>query len=622
MADSKSIVALNIGSQRIAMGVFEASKSGRLTLQKYDSTSILADPAAEMARLPQIRVAISELIDRLGISKSTKLRYSISGQSVFTRFIKLPPIEDDNIQQLVAFEAQQHVPFPIEEVIWDWQLLDSNSTDKEVALVAIKGDSLNDLNDIVTDTGLRTIDVDASPMALYNALLYSYPELESTTLLIDIGAKTCNLIYLEGKRMFTRSVAVGGASITTAIAKQYGISFSEAEAQKCNNGLVALNTAHTSQLSEDSAALATVIRNALSKLPAEIARTTNYFRSQHGGRAPQKIFISGGGANLPYIDKFFEEKLQLPVELFNPLKEISVGADVNVEQVSAEAHMLGELVGLALRAEGKTSLAIDLVPDQVFRERETTRRKPWLVFASVLLIAGWAVWSWTNMGRKGLSEAGLTTITQEVGVRDSYAKPLNELAKKEAQLDIISSQLAGAQAARTDWIDMLDDLALHFKSDKVWLVDFDPVVGFVRTEASANNAGSSSDDDSASILQSVISSDFASKDNGESARAQINVDALATNRGARKPRAGAAPELPEITAIRVKGFWRDKDGYKEVDELIDRLRSGSKYFDVMPTQQTIIEKPTDLGDAYAARFEIILPLKKPISVASGSAAGR
>ena len=613
MADSKAIVVLNIGSQRIAMGVFEASKSGRLTLQKYDSTSILADPAAEMARLPQIRVAISELVDRLDISKSTKLRYSISGQSVFTRFIKLPPIEDDNIQQLVAFEAQQHVPFPIEEVIWDWQLLDSNSTDKEVALVAIKGDSLNDLNDIVTDTGLRTIDVDASPMALYNALLYSYPELEETTLLIDIGAKTCNLIYLEGKRMFTRSVAVGGASITTAIAKQYGINFSEAEAQKCNNGLVAMNTAHTSQLSEDSAALATVIRNALSKLPAEIARTTNYFRSQHGGRAPQKIFLSGGGANLPYIDKFFEEKLQLPVELFNPLKQISVGANVNVEQVSAEAHMLGELVGLALRAEGKTSLRIDLVPDQVFRERETTRRKPWLVCASVLLIAGWALWSWTNMGRKGLSEAGLKKITQEVEERDRYASPLNKLAKKETQLDMISYQLAGAQAARTDWIDMLDDLALHFKSDKVWLVDFNPVVGFVRSEAIAD---SSSNDKSSSIPQSVISSDFASINYGESALAQINIDALTTNKGPKKPRVGATPELPEITAIRVKGFWRDKDGHKEVDELIDRLRSGSKYFDVMPTQQTIIEKPTDLGAAYAARFEIILPLKNPISMAS------
>ena len=101
--------------------------------------------------------------------------------------------------------------------------------------------------------------------------------------------------------------------------------------------------------------------------------------------------------------------------------------------------MLGELVGLALRAQGKTSLTIDLVPDQVFRERETTRRKPWLVFASVILIAGWAVWSWTNMGRKGLSEAGLKTITQELDERDRYASPLNELAKKEAQLDMISS---------------------------------------------------------------------------------------------------------------------------------------------------------------------------------------
>ena len=610
MAAANTIVTLNIGSQRIAMGVFEVSKSGRLTLLKYDSTSILADPAAEMARLPQIRVAISELIDRLGISKSTKLRYSISGQSVFTRFIKLPPIEDDNIEQLVAFEAQQHVPFPIEEVIWDWQLLDSNSSEKEVALVAIKGDSLNDLNDIVADTGLKTIDVDASPMSLYNALLYNYPELEGTTLLIDIGAKTCNLIYLEGKRMFTRSVAVGGASITSAIAKEYGINFSEAEAQKCNNGLVALNTVHTSELSEDAAALAMVIRNALSKLPAEIARTTNYFRSQHGGRAPQKVFLSGGGANLPYIDKFFEDKLKLPVERFNPLKELSVGSEVNIDQLNNEAHMLGELVGLALRAEGQTPLTIDLVPEQVFRERETKRRKPWLVTASMLLITGWALWSWTNMGRRGLSEEGLNNIKDEVAKRELYAKPLDKLAKKEAELDLVASQLTGEQASRTEWIDLLDDLALYFKSDIVWLVDFDPVVGFVRSEVSLDSPG----EETANVLQSVISSDYATLETGESAMAQINMDALSVNQKPKQPKAGSMPRSPEITAIRLKGFWREKEGHKEVDALIDRLRNGSKYFNVMPTQQTIIEKPTDLGDAYAARFEIILPLKEPISM--------
>jgi cell division ATPase FtsA len=429
-------------------------------------------------------------------------------------------------------------------------------------------------------------------------------------LLIDIGAKTCNLIYLEGKRMFTRSVAVGGASITSAIAKEYGINFSEAEAQKCNNGLVALNTAHTSELGEDAAALAMVIRNALSKLPAEIARTTNYFRSQHGGRAPQKVFLSGGGANLPYIDKFFEDKLKLPVERFNPLKEISVGADVNIEQLNTEAHMLGELVGLALRAEGKTPLTIDLVPDQVFRERETKRRKPWLVTASMLLIAGWALWSWTNMGRRGLSEQGLQNVTDEVAKRELYARPLDKLAKKEASLDVVAQQLAGEQTARIQWIDLLDDLALHFKSDKVWVVDFDPVVGFNRSEVGPE----SSVEDISSLLQSVITSDYASTESGQSSMAQINMEALPGGQKPQRPTVDKVARSPKIAAIRLKGFWREKDGHKEVDVLIDRLRNGSKYFDVMPTQQTIIEKPTDLGDAYAARFEIILPLKKPISM--------
>ncbi|MGB0776319.1 MAG: type IV pilus assembly protein PilM, partial [Akkermansiaceae bacterium] len=345
MAEAQATVALNIGSQRISMGVFEPSKSGGLILKKYGASSILADPAAEMARLPQIRVAISELAEKLKIGKSTKLRYAISGQSVFTRFIKLPPIEDDNIEQLVAFEAQQHVPFPIDEVIWDWQMLESGAGEKEVALVAIKGDALNDMNDVVMEAGLGTAEVDASPMALYNAMRYNYPDLEETTLLIDIGAKTCNLIYLEGNRMFTRSVAVGGASVSTAISKEYGVTFSEAESQKCSNGQVALNTAHTSQMDEPTAALATVIRNALGKLPAEIARTTNYFRSQHGGSAPKKVLLAGGGSNLPHISDFFQDKLRLPVEFFNPLKRVSVGKGVDVDQVSAEAHLLGELVG-------------------------------------------------------------------------------------------------------------------------------------------------------------------------------------------------------------------------------------------------------------------------------------
>lgn len=603
MADAQSTVALNIGSQRVTMGVFKSSKNGGLILEKYDSSSILADPAAEMARLPQIRVAVSELSDRLKIGK-TKVRYAISGQSVFTRFIKLPPIEDDNIEQLVAFEAQQHVPFPIDEVIWDWQLLESGSGDKEVALVAIKGDALNDINDVILEAGQSTAEVDASPMALYNALRYNYPELEETTLLIDIGAKTCNLIYLEGNRMFTRSVAVGGASITTAIAKEYSVKFAEAETQKCSNGMVALNTAHTSQLDEPTAALATVIRNALGKLPAEIARTTNYFRSQHGGKAPKKILLAGGGSNLPFIADFFQEKLRLPIDFFNPLKRVSVGKGVDVDKIAAEAHMLGELVGLALRGIGKASLEIDLVPDVVSHERDVARRKPLLMAASAVLILGLGAWAGANVSRNSEAKTQLVSIEKDIDHLQKYSKGLERLSKREKKLDQYGKQLVAAQTARSLWVNVLHDLGKSFASDSVWLTDIDPVVGFKPSATAATNTS-----------QSVIIDDFTAASYGSSAVAKLKVAVESKPRGRGRSRsAQPASATPMVNAVRIKGLWRGgANGYRNVYKLITQLRADSEFFDVPKQENLSISLADKLEEGeYAAAFEITIPLKEPI----------
>lgn len=605
MADAQATVALNIGSQRITMGVFKPSKNGGLILEKYDSSSILADPAAEMARLPQIRIAISELSEKLKVGKS-KIRYAISGQSVFTRFIKLPPIEDDNIEQLVAFEAQQHVPFPIDEVIWDWQLLESGTGEKEVALVAIKGEALNDINDVVLEAGQSTAEVDASPMALYNALRYNYPEIEETTLLIDIGAKTCNLIYLEGSRMFTRSVAVGGASITTAIAKEYGVSFSEAETQKCSNGMVALNTAHTSQLDEPTAALATVIRNALGKLPAEIARTTNYFRSQHGGKAPKQILLAGGGANLPYIADFFQEKLRLPIDFFNPLKRISVGKGVDVDKIAAEAHMLGELVGLALRGIGKAPLEIDLVPDVVSHERDVARRKPVLMASSAILIAGLAAWAGSNVMRNGEADGKLKALEKDKQGLEAFSKPLKRLNEREKTLDLYGQQLVAAQTARTRWINILSSLGHHFASASVWLVDFDPIVGF--------------DPDAEGSGESIIVDGFESTSYGSSSLAQFKPKPIAAPRRGRNRNADSNANGPMINAIKIKGFWRGgPSGYKNVYKLISQLREHTEYFNVPKQEELIISLSDKLAEGeYAAPFEFILPLAEPIPAPKGA----
>lgn len=126
MADTKTTVAINIGSQRIGMAVFEPSKTGGLVLKAYDYEEIMADPALDAARAGQTRIAIADLARRLGIN-SAKARYAIAGHAVFTRFVKLPPIQEENIDQLVTFEAQQHVPFPLDEVVWDYQLIQGGS---------------------------------------------------------------------------------------------------------------------------------------------------------------------------------------------------------------------------------------------------------------------------------------------------------------------------------------------------------------------------------------------------------------------------------------------------------------------------------------------------------------
>ena len=473
MADTQTTVALNIGSQRIGMAVFETSKSGTLVLKGYETDTIVADPSFEASREAQIQVAIKDLVERLKVPKS-KVRYAISGQSAFIRFVKLPPIQDDNIEQLVTFEAQQHVPFPIDEVVWDYEMIDSGD-EKEVVIVAIKGDALDEINDTVNSGGLSTAEVDVAPMALYNSFRASYGTPEETILIIDIGAKTSNLLYLEGKRFFTRGVAIGGASITSAISKEYGISFPDAEHQKVVNGLVALGGGHTETMDESVAALAMAIRNALTRLPAEIARTTNYYRSQHGGKAPTRVLLAGGGANLPYTLEFLNEKLNLPVEYFNPLAQVSIGKGVDTEQLQREAHTMGELIGLGLRGIGKSTINIDLVPSAVEAIRAEDRRKPFLIGAAALFVAGFGVWAFMQNAAANKAEDRSRTMAETSESLTPLQRDIQGLLKREEMLKEVAKSYTTTENDHAVWFDLINELRGAFASDSVWLTEMSPL---------------------------------------------------------------------------------------------------------------------------------------------------
>ncbi|MCX6868870.1 MAG: type IV pilus assembly protein PilM [Verrucomicrobia bacterium] len=620
MADTQTTVALNIGSQRISMAVFEASKNGGLILKAYDSESIVADPALEASRIAQTRVAIGDLAQRLKVEKS-KTRYAISGQAVFTRFVKLPPLQDDNLEQLVTFEAQQHVPFPLQEVVWDYELIEGG-TDKEVVIVAIKGDALDEINGAVNDCGLGTTEVDVAPMAIYNAFRSTYGHPEDTILLIDIGAKTSNLLYIEGKRFFTRSIAIGGTAITAAIAKEYHVSFLEAEHQKISNGLVALGGGHTEQMDEAVAALAMVIRNALSRLPAEIARTTNYYRSQHGGSAPRRVLLAGGGANLPYSLEFFQEKLNLPVEYFNPVLNLAIGKGIDPAIVQREGHLMGELVGLGLRSIGKSEINIDLVPLVVEQARAADLKKPYLISAAAILLAGMGIWAvYQNVAASAAADKA-RTMTE---ARDNLApktQRIDELLLKETDLRQIAGAYTGIEADHVFWMDLLAEVRGAFASDAVWLTDFEPMNGFdplrvlgPKTEASKGPNG-----------QAIVRPEFVSNTYGLSSLADIQLQSPEQKTNAKEPTHVTA------NAVRIKGFWRENPKSQNlVSELLKSLRDKSTCFrfalkDPKDPQRTLdlldnqnlakfllISVSTKSGEL-AQPFEITLPLTREVTI--------
>src|SRR5438270_235407 len=203
MAKLTRIISLNLGSQTIGLAEFQGQAQGGLVLQNYRLREVLIDPAGEGIRRTQTSATVREMMAELQI-RHEAVNYAVSAQSVFARFVKLPAVEEEKIERIIAFEAQQHVPFPIDQVVWDYQLIGGGGAEQvQVVLVAIKSDLLDEMNAAVEETGLRTSIVDVATMALYNAFRYNYADLGGCTLLVDIGARTTNLLFVEPQKIFS-----------------------------------------------------------------------------------------------------------------------------------------------------------------------------------------------------------------------------------------------------------------------------------------------------------------------------------------------------------------------------------------------------------------------------------
>src|SRR5437773_6196665 len=316
------ILTLNLGSQAISVADFRPQSGGGLVLRDYKRRDLVIENPGEPIRHAQITATIREVLKELGI-KSGKVNYAVAGQSVFARFVKLPSVEEEKIDRIIAFEAQQNVPFPIAEVVWDYQIVGGGADEQlQVVLVAIKSDLLEGINAAVAATGLRPMVIGVANMALYNAFRYNYSDVTDSSLLVDIGARTTNLLFIEPGKIFSRSVAIGGGSVSSAIAKEFGEPLAAAELRKKRDGFVSLGGAYAEPPDPDVARVSKIVRGTMTRLHAEMMRSISHYRAQQQGNAPDRLYLSGGSTSTPYMRVIFQEKLQVPVEVSNPLRNV------------------------------------------------------------------------------------------------------------------------------------------------------------------------------------------------------------------------------------------------------------------------------------------------------------
>src|SRR6266699_3001534 len=194
MLNTKSFLAVDFGAGSLKLAEFEVNEAGGLRLRQYGLKSLGAEGAQESTREETILKALQEMMAEKGL-KARNVNVCAPGFHVFSKFVKLPPVDAGKVTQIIQYEAQQNVPFPLSEVVWDYQILGSTpGGELEVLLVAIKADIVEGLFRVTEAASLHLQLCDVSPAALCNAFRYNYGDLEDCTVLLDIGAKTSNLV--------------------------------------------------------------------------------------------------------------------------------------------------------------------------------------------------------------------------------------------------------------------------------------------------------------------------------------------------------------------------------------------------------------------------------------------
>ena len=348
-SSSNALVGLDIGSSLIK--VVETKRSaGGFELIRVGTASVPNEAIVQGAFINTGAIvdAIHEAMSQAGIKKKN-VAVSVSGHSVIVKTLRLPISVEDEFEQSVRWEAEQHIPFDLNEVNLDFQVLNPDVGDNqmEVLLVAAKKDLIDDTVQLLGEADLETAVVDVDAFTIQNAYMANYDCEDGDQqgcALVHLGAQksTVNIVR-NGIPAFTRDLVVGGNQYNEEIQKALSIGFDEAETLKLGKGVD--REAQPSEVGE-------AIQRVTDSIVGEIARSLDFYTATGADARIRRILLSGGAAKTYGLLGCLSDRMAIPVEVLDPFAHAQISSKIDSQELEALGSSLAAAVGLALRESG------------------------------------------------------------------------------------------------------------------------------------------------------------------------------------------------------------------------------------------------------------------------------
>jgi type IV pilus assembly protein PilM len=373
---------------------------------------ILSQPEADPVEL--VQNALAEFLSRNNV-QGDRVALAVPGQMGLAKFIKLPPIEAKKIPDIVKYEARQQIPFPMDQVVWDWQRLAAGFEeggfvmDAEVALFALKREQVYKALAPLQQRAIEVEILQLSPIALANMIMFDQLPPSATldpdkpppsTVIVSIGVDTTDLVVTNGLRLWQRSMPIGGNSFTKALVSDMKLTFAKAEHLKRN-----------AVRAEDPKAVFKAMRPVFNEFAGDLQRSLNYFTSADRTATLGKVYLLGNAAKLRGLGDFVAKQLQLDVQRLETFQALEGPSVVGAPAFRENRLAFGTAYGLALQAVGGGSIKTNLMPREIVQDRMIDAKKPWAVAAMVGLMTAALVhfvgffFAWKTYGDSSFASA-------------------------------------------------------------------------------------------------------------------------------------------------------------------------------------------------------------------------